>query len=71
MESKGKRIIPHGTSYWTRTASLVVELADGTSKTVFLKVWQINNCASIRGMLMLPAIILGHHRREWKEHAGG
>ncbi|KAL8846451.1 MAG: hypothetical protein Q9221_008459 [Calogaya cf. arnoldii] len=35
---KIKGIFPYGASYWTRTAEIQTEQADGTSRSFFLKV---------------------------------
>lgn len=35
---KVEGIYPHGASYWTRTAKIVTEHADGSPKSYFIKV---------------------------------
>ena len=40
--SQIKGISPYGASYWTRTAEIETEQADGTPRSFFLKVWHAN-----------------------------
>ncbi len=44
--SQIKGIFPYGASYWTRTAEIQTEQADGTPRSFFLKVWRISSLRS-------------------------
>lgn len=40
--SQIKEISRYGASYWTQTAKIQTEQADGTPRSFFLKAWRVN-----------------------------
>lgn len=61
-DTKIESIRPHGASYWTRTAKISTQMADGTPRSYFLKVSHTRHLKS--------RINLNNHARYLKETTG-